>query len=72
MGPITRGIQDVSKKVPSGLTCAGAQRAEAQLAHSGSPLVPLPQEKWYIVFSCQAYPVRGLGHFAVADAAMPS
>lgn len=50
----------VSKKAPSGLTCAGARRAEAQLAHSGKLLVPLPQERWYIVFSCQPYPVRGL------------
>lgn len=40
--------------------------------HSGKLLVPLPQERWYIVFSCQPYPVRGLGHFAVADAATPS
>lgn len=43
----------VSKKAPSRLTCAGAQWAEAQLAHSGKLLVPLPQERWYIVFSCQ-------------------
>lgn len=38
----------VSKKAPSRLTCAGAQQAEAQLAHSGSLLVPLPQERWYM------------------------
>lgn len=54
------------------LTCAGAQQAEAQLAHSGSLLVPLPQERWYIVFSCRSYSGRGLGHFAVADAVVPS
>lgn len=66
------GMGGVSKKAPSRLTCAGAQQAEAQLAHSGSLLVPLPQERWYIVFSCQSYSVRGLGHFAVADAVVPS
>lgn len=62
----------VSKKAPSGLTCAVTQRAEAQLAYSGSLLVPLPRGKWYVVFSCRSYPGQGLGHSAVADAAMPS